>query len=245
MPHTKELEFFSYTAHLTAEGIDAYLANFSAGQSAKAVGEATASYFWTETQSPWDRKPPGFEHFIPRAVHQILGADLRFIVILRDPAERALSAYGHYVAHGELPAEMPFAEAAFFNGIIDMGFYGKHFENWLAYFDRSRFLVLSLERDVRRFPEDTLHRVFDFLELSLIDGLLIDVDARVFPGTNRRLLKTGAVRYEAPADHSERLVPRNSIGPAELAALKALYKTDVHKLDDLTGLEFSTLWEFG
>jgi hypothetical protein len=60
LPAQKDLEFFSYAPHLHTPGIGGYLEHFRDTGTARAIGEATASYFWSHSDSPWCDMPEGF-----------------------------------------------------------------------------------------------------------------------------------------------------------------------------------------
>jgi hypothetical protein len=199
LPPQKELEFFSYARHLDDPGLAAYRSTFEpAGE--RLAGEATASYFWTHAESPWCIQPEGFQRDIPGVVRAALGPELRLLILLRDPVERALSAWAHYVIHGELDAALPFAQAARYGGIVDMGYYGRHFAAWRNSFDADRFLVLGLEQDVIARPEATLARVLEFLgcNRAMPPESAGSLATPVFPGLQRERGADGSVTIPLP-----------------------------------------------
>ncbi len=228
LPPGKELEFFSYERHLEDPGFPAYQAAFEpAGD--RLAGEATPSYFWTYAASTWCRQPPGFQRDIPGTVRALLGPELRLIVLLRDPVERALSAWAHYVAHGELDVALPFEEAARYGGIVDMGFYGRHFAAWRNSFNVDRFLVLGLERDVIARPVATLARVLTFLGANPevpLEGAESPA-APVFPGLHREREMDGSVTIPLP--HGGRL----RVSADDLARLTDRFQPDLQRLRSL------------
>lgn len=199
MPPEKELEFFSYSQHLDDPGVDAYRNSFEAAGD-RLAGEATASYFWTHADSPWCHQPDGFQRDIPGVIRACLDPGLRFIVVVRNPVERALSAWAHYVIHGELDADLPFEAAAHYGGIVDMGFYGRHFAAWRSYFPADQFLVLGLEQDIIVRPKATLQRAKAFLGFS--DGRppadSDDLATPAFPGLPRTRQADRSVRIPLP-----------------------------------------------
>ena len=199
LPPEKELEFFSYARHLDDPGLAAYRSAFEPAGECLA-GEATPSYFWTYADSPWCVQPEGFQKAIPRVVRACLGAELRLILVLRDPVERALSAWAHYVVHGELDATLPFEQAARYGGIVDMGFYGRHFEVWRNEYDADRCLVLGLARDVRGQPAVTLERILRFLGRSpeVPPEMAEAVSTPAFAGLRREPMADGSIRIPLP-----------------------------------------------
>ncbi|MEE4173261.1 MAG: sulfotransferase domain-containing protein [Xanthomonadales bacterium] len=230
LPPRKELEFFSYTRHLEEPGLAAYRSAFApAGD--RLAGEATPSYFWTASASAWCRQPEGFQPDIPGTVRRALGDDLRLIILLRDPVERALSAWAHYVNHGELDPTLPFAEAGRYGGIVDMGFYGRHFDAWRKVFDRSSFLVLTLEADIIARPAATLERTVEFLGCSAtrFSGEAPDLTTPAFPGLHRTRLEDGSVRIELNDGGELRAEGK------ELQALADQYRRDLERLRSSVG----------
>jgi Sulfotransferase family len=130
MPEAKDLYFFDrYYDHGTAW----YLSHFrGAGVAHRVVGEVCQDYL--------------FDARAPQRIEESLGRDVRFMVTLRDPADRAFSSYLYMLKHGE-PA------GTFTNALrtrpelIEHGRYAS-----------------SLGRFVDRFGRDSVHvAVFDDL----------------------------------------------------------------------------------
>lgn len=100
--------------------------------------------------------------------------DARLIAVLRNPVDRAFSAYAHYVRSGFIPAVPPdrgFVELLAgrwalryprSREIIDFGFYGRHLVSYLSVFDSDRLVVLLYE-DIASDPVAQLRRLYDFL----------------------------------------------------------------------------------
>jgi hypothetical protein len=241
LPPEKELEFFSYARHLDDPGLPAYRATFDpAGE--RLAGEATASYFWTHADSPWCEQPEGFQRDIPGVVRAALGPELRLLILLRDPVERALSAWAHYVIHGELDATLPFAQAVRYGGILDMGFYGRHFAAWRKAYAADRFLVLGLEQDVVARPEATVARVLNFLGCT--DPMPPDsgesLAAPVFSGLRRTRGSDGSVTIDLPEGGQLRA------GAGELERLAETFRPDLQHLRSLLpDFELGNRWASG
>lgn len=244
LPAIKELEFFSYERHLSRSGFADYLKNFAGQERVLARGEASASYFWTSTSADWDSRPEGYQRNIPRVVKQYLGADLRFVVVIRNPVQRALSAYAHYVAHEEIPPNQRFREARRYGGIIDMGFYARHLQNWFEYFPSSRFLVISLEMDIVPDPARTLLEVQGFLGVPPMTASLSAANRPVFPGTSRKVLNDGSVEFVAPPHHKDQLVPEWPVSAGEIEELMRIFDKDAEELGKITGRDYIRAWGF-
>jgi hypothetical protein len=177
----KEVHFFD---HEYARGLDWYRAFFLPGRrSARArrkgaavmAGEATPYYLFH----------PG----VPRRVAEAI-PDVRLLVILRNPVDRAYSHYRKSVAQrveqlsfeGALAAEerrlggverrlVEPGHRSFqhrHHSYVARGLYAEQLERWFALFPRERFLVLRAEDFFSR-PDDTYSTVLDFLGVAPFD----------------------------------------------------------------------------
>ncbi|MFN2384828.1 MAG: sulfotransferase domain-containing protein [Thermoanaerobaculia bacterium] len=109
--------------------------------------------------------PPRIAKHCPRAV---------LLVVLRDPVERALSAYFHYVGHGFLPAvDAERGLSAILEGrwktrypaseeILEFGFYHRHLSRYWDYFPADRIHVTFTD-DLREDGAGTVRKVYEFL----------------------------------------------------------------------------------
>lgn len=144
------------------------------------TGEATPYYF--------------FHPAVPSRVAQTLD-DVRLVVLLRDPVERAFSHYRHAVRTGReklsfedaldaeekrlagehrklvtVPGYYSFAHQWY--SYQSRGLYAEQLERWWESFDRQRLLVLKAE-DLFDDPAATMTRVLEFLGMPPRDlGLL-------------------------------------------------------------------------
>ncbi len=236
MPPGKELEFFSYAPHLEDPGLPAYQATFAPAEG-RIAGEATASYFWTAADSPWCRQPEGFQSDIPGTVLRLLGPDLRLVVSLRDPVERALSAWAHYIAHGELDSSLPLREAARFGGIVDMGFYGRHLAAWRTHYPATHVHLLVMERDIVARPAESLAGLHRFLGVREWVPDSDALAAPVFPGLPWRDDQEGGRVLEWGDDH-----PPVRVTQEDLDWLRNLYREDTAHLASQAGDDVTTSW---
>lgn len=236
MPAEKELEFFSYQGHLFNPGFASYLENFSGAGHAIASGEATASYFWTDSNSRWSALPEGFQTDIPRTVFRHLGEELKLIVTLRNPVDRVVSAYLHYLAMGEIDPHTKFEQALTYGGLVDMGFYARHLNNWLAHYPLEQIKVLILESDIQARPVETLADIFQFLSVPEHAFAEETVQQTVYPGTRRRVNDEGVLI--ADSDQHWRKV----ISADWLKKLSGIFLDDVKDLDRILGTDLVRAW---
>ena len=171
------------------------------------TGEATPRYLIYNTTAPRMKK---------------IMPDVKLIVILRNPVDRAYSDYHHRkkgtILHNFIQ-EMSFEEyikmEELANSIYDVplhltyyrvlktSVYIDHIQNWFKYYDRKQFLFLRTE-DFYKNPQQTLDRVFDFLGLppfkanNLTNLNVGNYKKKMNEGTRKHLIE-----YYKP--HNERL----------------------------------------
>lgn len=256
MPAEKELEFFSYQDQLAKPGFNGYLAHFLKAGATPAVGEATAGYFWTRTNSRWSELPDGFQTDIPKTVHRHLGEELKLIVALRNPVKRAVSAYLHYLAMGEIAPDANFAQAMSYGGLVDMGFYARHLRNWQEYYPAHQIKVLILESDIRAKPVETLAELCRFLAIPAYDFGEKNVRKTVFAGTRRVINDHGVfVAVDETLTNSETgwhkdgykddsgQYWRQIIAAECLQQLNEIFLAEVRDLDRLLGTRLVQGWQ--
>jgi hypothetical protein len=130
---------------------------FKDARGAQTVGESSVRYLVSPAA------PKNIHHFIPAA---------RLVVILRQPAERAFSAFAHNRRDGLEPCD-DFAQAIAedrqgkrddweFCRYLDRGFYFTSLTRYLEYFDRSQ-IHISLLEDLIQDPQGLMCGLFGFI----------------------------------------------------------------------------------
>jgi hypothetical protein len=160
---------------------DDYLRLFQKVREEKAIGEATASYLWSETSAANIRA-------------RVPGA--RIVIILRDPAERAFSQYMHQLAEGltrytfreqiEKSARGGKRAVSILHPFLEAGLYHRQVKRYLDQFPRENIRIYWYEDDWRQ-PARMLADLFAFLE----------VDAAFLPDTSQKSLAQRAPRVAA------------------------------------------------
>ena len=177
LPYVKELNFFDAEADRFASGLDRYRAYFAEAGTRQA-GEATPSYF---------RRTD----VVPDRMRRLYGSPPpRFVLLLRDPVQRAYSHYLHNVSEGREPLSFaealraeqanPAAKQHAWKGYFSDGVYADALATWFSVFPRERFLIVRSDH-LAADPRGALRRVFRFLE--------VDPEAPI--DTSRRLNRTG------------------------------------------------------
>lgn len=212
-----ELRFFN-RARLFKQGVDAYRAGFQGWAGEPIVGEATPAYLM-----PARRHQP--EDVAARI--QCTLPDVSLIALLRNPIDRAYSAFRHHMARGRIPSHADFravmadprAEGPL--GLVGGGLY-----------------AAGLEPYRRRFG--------DRLAVILMDEVVADPDAAygralAHVGAQGGFRPRGLARPRhraappgtAPADGDGD--PQPAPTAAERAALWPLFRDDVRRLEEQLG----------
>ncbi len=164
----KETHFWSFKFH---RGIDWYLAHFPPIPKSQnfITGEASPSYFVT------DEVPERMYNFLP---------NIKLLVILRNPVDRAFSQYHHWqrlnwedrsfevAINQELEIlkttpKQPQGDRKYWKlsgNYIGRGVYVEFMQKWMAVFPREQFLILRGE-DLFQTPDYVMKQVFNFLGL--------------------------------------------------------------------------------
>jgi hypothetical protein len=229
-----ELHFFSREHE---RGRDWYAAQFAAARPGQLVGEKSASYLAD-----------------PRAAARIRAAlpEVRLIVQLRNPVERAYSDYCMLLRRGEVDAEIGRyldSERTPLRRFLDDGLYARHLAAFLELFPQERLKILLYD-DIKRNPAGVFDEVTSFL--GLVDPVrpdgpgkrVKDKEAPMLPLAVRRLLAPlkGAARPWRGHPLFERgraLLARPVLYPPLDDALRrrlgAFYAADVRALERLLG----------
>lgn len=158
----QEIHFFDVEENFR-KGIEWYEKHFRGWKGQRIVAQTSPLYF--------------FEPAVPARIHAVV-PQARFIVILRNPVDRAYSHYWHEVKHGA--ETLPFEEAldrepkriqdGFYGrrhfSYVSRGEYATQFARFLTFFPKERFLALRFE-DLVRDVDEIFRRCADFLEIPL------------------------------------------------------------------------------
>jgi len=246
--HEREVKFFN--RYREDRGLSWYSQFFPECESAsyRAVGEVSPSYIYCEAQQI-------------EAIESTVPTVNRFILILRNPVDRLYSAYWNRRRLYRLDVSFrtfieESVEGAEKN--IRRGRYAKYVKRWFRYFDRTQFLILTVESDLTD-PELAREKIADFLH----------VDPDAFPdeagkskenvshlpkfrsayswaaSLNKKLKRMGLY---SPSVIARKLGVKHWFGKRKVGQemdqklrekLKALYKEDVERLRKILGMELS------
>lgn len=160
----KEMHFFDKVYNYQ-KGLEWYEEQFNVSSDTKAIGEFTPNYFWTSEDEKEVNEDSGTRN-IPKLVHDAY-PDLQLVVSLRNPVDRAVSAYYHFIREGCIKPHQSIIDVAELYGIESMGYYDEHLSNWMKYFPFENFLFLIYEEDMKdEQKEATLKKVFNHIGVN-------------------------------------------------------------------------------
>jgi hypothetical protein len=173
MPETrKELHFFD--RETDDKDYNNYHANFKPKPEYRVIGEASPIYMY------WETAPYRIWKYNPK---------IKWILALRNPVERAFSAWNMETKRGK--EKLPFAEAIEKEpercrealplqhrvySYVDRGFYAHQVRRLFNIFGKEKCLIL-LNEELRSDHKQTLRRVFEFLG---VDSSFVPREASVF-----------------------------------------------------------------
>lgn len=161
----KEMRFFDLEGEY-AKGLDYWLnLYFKSYNNQKRIGVFTPDYL--------------FYKKVPGRIAKDFGKELKFLVILRNPVNRA---YSHYLMSKRRGHEkLSFKEAIdqekerISTGIetdlnrysyISRGLYSEQIERYFQFFPKDHFLFLSFEKEIKTNLPQTVQKILSFLDLD-------------------------------------------------------------------------------
>jgi hypothetical protein len=204
---------------------ESFAAHFAPGCGAQAVGLKRPNYL---------HRPE-----VPARLHRHL-PNAKLIAVLRDPIQRAVSAYFHQVRHGFAPAkDVNTGLRAILEGhwekryprtseVILFGLYHAQLERYLSYYDRNQ-IFLATYRAVKEQPQTTMQSIYRFIgvDSTFVPSMLgkqANVGVYSIPRLRvRRLMNPIRFTYH---HGGQRLEPRESVGFIGRVAMRAIRKID-------------------
>lgn len=161
----KEIHFFSRDRNWR-KGYQWYESIFSRCPSSQKKGEFSTSYLS-------DAKTP--ERIYKKY------PDVKLIVSLRNPVERAFSNYKNDIMAGVVRPHVSFSEALKNHPeYIENGLYAKHLKRYLQYFDRKQILILNFD-DLKNHPLEFIKSIYRFIGVN-DDFVPLVLNKKVNPG---------------------------------------------------------------
>jgi hypothetical protein len=188
LPYNKKEVHFFDNDDIYFKGKDWYLKTyFNKVKTESAIGEITPGYSFYEQ--------------VPKRIVEVLGPEVKFILILRHPVDRALSQYNMMRSRNLEKREFFEALKQEFECIsslehkiernysyLERGYYSKQIENYLQYFNKKQLLILSFEKEIIKNIEPTIIKIENFLNLSHCSNINYKIHSNKSNVQNRYLI---------------------------------------------------------
>ncbi len=241
----EEKELFFFNRHFD-EGLMWYERHFRDWSDQKAVGEATPGYI--------------YDPEVPGRIKQVLGDEIKLIVSLRHPVDRAYSAFWMFLGRGRIPVDADFRTYFYEHkpDLRDRGYYYAQLKRYLEYFPLQNLHILIYE-EMKQDDKAAIRGCFEFLGVDpqfLPEALYAKVNPRIDVSVMHN--QFWAARWAAGKLPRKIYKPLDSIGrriftrlpkqkkyrplSAEIRQeLLQNYMIDIKQLEDLLGRDLS-IW---
>ena len=169
-PRFKEPHFFNIDENFS-KGIDWYEKTyFNDVQNEKVIIDFTPTYLYS--------------NLCAERIYKSLGSKMKFIIVLRDPVNRAYSHYNHSVRDGHENHDFKKALGLEFQRIqefkdkddflselrcsyISQGLYCNMLKSYLRFYDLENFLIINFDKEVVSNMGQTINKLSNFLNVDL------------------------------------------------------------------------------
>lgn len=245
----REVHFFDNAGNFE-KGLAWYESHFEDARGKRVIGEKTPEYSWVGGRGP------GHLPEVHRNIHAVL-PEVRLIMVLRNPVDRAISHLTHLIRAGQLgPMERVDdllvgrrRQLVTDIGVIDRGRYVNQIAAFRELFDPRQMLILVHEEDVEAQPRVGLAKVCRFLGIdSSIPVPTLDRKRNAADRTRLRLILDYYVPPLRPQTwRLDRWLKPWKGSPSENAMreLYRIYAEDNARLFELLGRKAPASWAPG
>lgn len=258
LPEKKEIHYFG-SSEIYAKGGEWYYSHFDKLDPNKVIGEASTTYFY-DRMPYWYNESVQIEYddslpLIPKLITDEF-PDMKFIVVLRDPVHRAISAYAHWMKKGNLPPSLGLKKLAIEQAktrILEYGFYARYLNVWKRYVPPDRLRVIIFEDQIKKNWNQTLMDTYEYLGLD--PGFQAGLPNRPVHKSwgwtrivchyyaSRFGMNIGSSRAGSVLDRFDILAGR-AINAEDIEFLRSVYLPQKEEISLLTGNSLSC-WDYG
>ena len=258
LPEEKEIHYFG-SSELYAKGDDWYYNHFKGLDPNKVIGEASTSHFY-DSVPYWYNKSNQieFDKSLPTIPELILQKfpNAKFIVVLRDPVRRAISAYSHWMKQGELSPLLGLKRVATEHPklrILEYGYYAKYLNVWMKKIPSDQFRIIIFEDQIRKNWDRTLIDTYKYLGLDpTFSPELPSKPVHRSWGWTRIVFNYYASKISKDLGESKMgklldqfdFLSNNAIKVEDIEFLKSVYLPEKEEIAKLTGNQLSC-WDYG
>lgn len=253
IPTKKEAHFFDREL-IYAKGIEWYLKKFFNNCSnQKIVGTITPSYIFAEQ--------------VPDRLKENFNDQLKFIVILRNPIDRAYSQYLMNISNGKEKSEFEEAlskeakriiksEQSYLDySYVGRGLYSVQLKRYFEKFNPKNFLILTFEKDVIAQPQEMMKKVCEFFSIEEFQFNYIVEKNEFKPKMNfidkglKKVHRLAVIigfskdsfdkRYNIFSKNEEKPKLKESL---RATLLEKYFSDDINELSKLLKIDFKNIW---
>ena len=241
----RELHFWNRNGqYQDGAGLNAYLENFAEAKPNQIKGEKSPSYLVSKEA--------------PERIHKHF-PEVKIIAILRNPIDRAYSAYWHGRRVGAIETSTTFGEAVRnykvnqgkpYGDMVSAGFYSEQIARYLNFFPLKQLHVISFESTLTQ-SSDELHEVLKFLlphstianqESQLAFPKRNVARASRFPKLNEAIFKSKLLSYSTKSRISKKSLVDLKVPEMledDRKFLQEIYAGENHALQSILGKNFA------
>jgi hypothetical protein len=244
----RELHFWNRNGqYQDGAGLNAYLENFAEAKPNQIKGEKSPSYLVSKEA--------------PERIHKHF-PEVKIIAILRNPIDRAYSAYWHGRRVGAIEASTTFGQAVRnykvnqgkpYGDLVSAGFYSEQIARYLNFFPLKQLHVISFESTLTQ-SGDELHGVLKFL---LPNSAIADQESQLafpkrnvarasrFPKLNEAIFKSKFLSYSTKSRISKKSLVELKVPEMledDRKFLQDIYGGENQALQSILGKNFG--WKF-
>jgi len=241
----RELHFWNRNGqYQDGAGLNAYLENFAEAKPNQVKGEKSPSYLVSKEA--------------PERIHKHF-PKVKIIAILRNPIDRAYSAYWHGRRVGAIETSTTFGEAVRnykvnqgkpYGDLVSAGFYSEQIARYLIFFPLKQLHVISFESTLTQ-SSDELHEVLKFLlphstianqESQLAFPKRNVARASRFPKLNEAIFKSKLLSYSTKSRISKKSLVDLKVPEMledDRKFLQEIYAGENHALQSILGKNFA------
>ena len=216
----KELMFFDEKRNFE-KGLGEYASYFNGVNNQTEIGEITPGYLWVSDYKKDTYKFDNFRLLTPIRAQQTLGDNVKLLVLLRNPVERAISAFFHHRFKGRFKGKT-FRDCWSQGGIVHMGFYSRHLDVWHQAFPKDNFHIRTYD-EMTNNQQTYLDSVCDFLEIPIFTP---NNPSKRYQKKFDYVRKNDGVYVQGPSGEEK------WINLEEIQELSEIYREDILRLSD-------------